>query len=205
MTVLMVASSRGYSEMLTELIRRGANVNLKRYTGETPLMFAADSGDAETVKALLRAGANPNVKVMSFHAGEITPLTRAIDSDSEHRVEIVRLLISARAQINPQGKFAMSSLMHAVGDLEIVKLLIANGADVNQKNFRGATALMAAAIDGPASVVKYLLEHGADVNARDKDGTTALMCAESQRDEFGASDREEIIQLLKRAEAESKP
>jgi ankyrin repeat protein len=168
-------------------------------------MLAADNGDPKIIKALLGAGANPNVIAVSFHAGEITPLIRAINSDSEHRVEVARMLISAGAQINPKGKFLASPLMHAVRDLELVKLLIANGADVNQKNFRGATALMAAAVGGTVSVVRYLLEQGADVNARDKDGTTALMGAEIQRDEFGASDREEIIQVLRRAQAQSRP
>ena len=204
-TALMVASSRGYSNMVAELIKRGANVNLKHYSGETALMFAAAKGDAKIVKALVRAGANPNVKVVSFHAGEITPLISAINSDSEQRVEVVSILISGKAQINPEGQFLISPLMHAVGDLEIVKLLIANGANVNQKNVRGATALMAAAIDGTASVVRYLLEQGADVNARDKDGTTALMCAEGRRAYFDAEEREEIIQVLRRAKAEAKP
>ena len=71
--------------------------------------------------------------------------------------------------------------MPTVGNLEMVKLLIANGAEVNQKNFRGGTALMAAAVDGIPSVLRYLLQQGADVNASDKDGTTALMCAEGRR------------------------
>jgi ankyrin repeat protein len=205
MTALMVASSRGYSNTVAELIKRGADVNLKHYSGETALLFAALKGDAKIVEALVRAGANPNVQVVSFHAGEITPLISAIDSMGEQRVEVVRILISARAQINPTGKFLLSPLMHAVDNLEIVKLLIANGADVNQKNVRGATALMAAAIDGIPSVVRYLLEQGAEVNAKDTDGTTALMCAEGRRAYFDASDKEEIIQVLRKAQAGATP
>jgi ankyrin repeat protein len=45
--------------------------------------------------------------------------------------------------------------MPTVGNLEMVKLLIANGPEVNQKNFRGGTALMAAAVDGIPSVLRY--------------------------------------------------
>ena len=201
MTALMVASLRGYSNTVAELIKRGANVNQKRYTGETPLMLAAFNGDAGIIKALVRAGADPNVKVISFHAGEITPLISVINSTREDRVEVASVLIGAKAQINPTGMFLLSPLMHAVGNLEMVKLLIANGADVNLKNARGATALMAAAIDGIPSVVRYLLEQGADVNASDKDGTTALMCAEGRRAYFDAADREEIIQVLRKAVA----
>ena len=85
----------------------------------------------------------------------------------------------------------------------MVKLLIAHGADVNQKNVRGATALMAAAGGGPLSVVEYLIEHGADVKARDKDGHTALMYAEVQQQTSRSDELDEIIQVLRKAE--SKP
>ena len=199
MTVLMVASVRGNPEMVEALIKRGANVNLKRYVGDTPLMLAAGSDNVKTVSLLLKAGADPNVKVISPHAGELTPLTLAINLSEQHRIEIAEILLAAGAEINPRGTFLMSPLMHAVEDLEMVKLLIAHGADVNQKNFRGATALMGAAAAGPASVVKYLIEKGADVNARDKDGATALMTAEHRQALFDPSERDEIIQVLKKA------
>ena len=53
--------------------------------------------------------------------------------------------------------------------------------------------------------MKYLIEKGADVNARDSDGTTALICAEDERRMFDRQERDEIIQVLKRAHAGSKP
>jgi ankyrin repeat protein len=89
--------------------------------------------------------------------------------------------------------------MHALEVLEMVQLLIAHGADVNQKNFRGATPLMAAAIGRNVAVVKYLIEKGADVNARDQESYTALMYAENQQTMLAAEERDEIIQVLKRA------
>ena len=90
--------------------------------------------------------------------------------------------------------------MQATSDLEMVKLLISYRADVNLKNFRGATPLMAAAGDGPSSVVKYLLEKGADANARDQDGNTALRYAQERRELVEPEQREEIIQILRRAQ-----
>ena len=99
----------------------------------------------------------------------------------------------------------MSPLMHAVNDLEIVKLLISHGADIHQRNFRGATPLMGAAGAGDIAVVRYLIERGADVNARDNDGYTALVYAEQRREVFEPQRREEIIQVLKKAQAQSQP
>lgn len=60
---------------------------------------------------------------------------------------------------------------------------------------------MSAAIDRNVDVVKYLIEKGADVNGRDRDGHTALMYAENQQTMIYAPERDEIIQVLKRAEA----
>lgn len=205
MTALMVASLHGYAELVEALIKRGAHVNLKRYVGDTALMFAARTDSVETVNALLRAGADPNAQVISPHAGEITPLNSAINSRSPNRVEIAKLLIGARAEINPRGEFFASPLASAVEDLEMVKLLIASGAEVNQKNFRGATALMIAAGAGTPSVVRYLLEKGADLNARDRDGNNALAYAEERREFFNPSRRDEMIQVLRKAQAEAKP
>ena len=59
------------------------------------------------------------------------------------------------------------------GDLETVKLLIENGADINAKDEDGYTVLMHASFNGYLEIVKYLIEKGANVN-EDKDGVTAL-------------------------------
>jgi uncharacterized protein len=205
MTALMAAASRGHSDLVGALIKRGASVDLKHYSGETALMFAAQGGDKSTIEALLRAGADINVTVVSFHAGELTPLSITINTDHPQRFEIARMLLEAKAEVNPKGRFLMSPLMHALEDLEMVQLLIAHGADVNQKNFRGMTPLMGAAGGRKVAVVKYLIEKGADVKARDQDGYTALIYAENTRATFYAEERDQIIQVLKRAEAGAKP
>ena len=63
------------------------------------------------------------------------------------------------------------------GSNEVVKALLANGADVNAKDKYGATALMVASEKSYLEVVKALLAKGADVNAKDNNGVTALMVA----------------------------
>lgn len=68
------------------------------------------------------------------------------------------------------------SLLDAVtaGDATRVRTLLAAGADCNQRNGDGATALMLAAHAGRLDLVKALLDAGADVNARDERGWGAL-------------------------------
>ena len=61
------------------------------------------------------------------------------------------------------------------GNLEIVKSLIEQGADVNAKDIDGWTALIRSSKKGYLEVVKYLIDKGADVNAKTNNGTTALM------------------------------
>ena len=71
--------------------------------------------------------------------------------------------------------------MHAAegGHTEVVRALLAAGADVNlQDDSDGQTALMRAAGEGHTEVVRALLEAGAGVNLQDLiEGETALMRA----------------------------
>lgn len=71
------------------------------------------------------------------------------------------------------------SLLDAVSaaDVDGVRKLLAAGADCNQRNGDGATALMLAAHAGRLDLVKMLIGAGADVNATDERGWGALMKA----------------------------
>lgn len=62
------------------------------------------------------------------------------------------------------------------GNIEVAKLLIETGCDINQKSSMG-TPLMAAVVKGNTTMVQYLLLKNANVNLTDENGTTALMYA----------------------------
>ncbi|XP_061098766.1 ankyrin repeat domain-containing protein 34B [Conger conger] len=72
-----------------------------------------------------------------------------------------------------------------LGKLRLVRLLVEGGAQVNERNQRGETPLLAAcrALRGGANgastlrLLRFLLENKADPNAQDKAGRTALMYA----------------------------
>jgi len=54
-------------------------------------------------------------------------------------------------------------------DIEPVKFLVSNGANVNAKReYDGCTPLMYAVMDGQVEIVKFLVSQGADVNVKAK-------------------------------------
>lgn len=98
-------------------------------------------------------------------------------------VAMVRLLLNHHPSINMMGGVgtALQVACMQQGNMEIVKLLIDNGADVNfpAHDRYGLTALQAAIISGDLKVVDYLLDKKADVKAASGwlFGRTALQAA----------------------------
>eukprot|EP00048_Salpingoeca_helianthica_P014541 m.222211 g.222211 ORF g.222211 m.222211 type:complete len:137 (-) comp15979_c0_seq1:205-615(-) len=75
------------------------------------------------------------------------------------------------------------SAIHYAGDMgqkDVLKYLVEQGADVNKKDVHGITALLAAIWEGHASAVEYLLSVGADATLTAPDGQSYASCAESQ-------------------------
>eukprot|EP00798_Chlamydomonas_sp_ICE-L_P003886 gene3886-13951_t len=60
------------------------------------------------------------------------------------------------------------------GHLSCIKLLLEEGADIEQRNVMKETALIRASHNGFLHTVKYLLDQNADVNAIDLGDNTAL-------------------------------
>ena len=133
---------------------------------ERALVNAVEKGDREQVLALLSQGANIDKVWIND-----TPLETAI---FQQNLEMVKLLLDKGAKIKPED---LSEAAHgAQGDkakaLEIVKLLIARGADVHAN---GAQALRDAAIANNIEVLRLLLAKGADANGQDEYGDRVLM------------------------------
>ncbi len=77
----------------------------------------------------------------------------------------------------------------ANGDVELVKLLLDRGAEINAATQDGWTALHFACLRGDEGLVKLLLDRGVDVNTKTTSGVSALSIATSEGDR-------EIVELL---------
>ena len=88
--------------------------------------------------------------------------------------------------------FSISSL----GRLEMLRFLLSLGVNVNEKDRKGYTPLMASVSrTDDTEIVQSLLSYGADINAQNKSGTTALIIATR----LGKPD---MIRLLIRSKAD---
>jgi uncharacterized protein len=148
--------------VIATLLKQKAPVDGRLGDGATALHWAAYWDNADVVAQLVAAGANVNAVT---DLG-ITPLYLA--SANGHAANVQRLL-DARADPNIVSSAGVSALMRAaqVGSVEAVRLLIAHGAKLNEREpARGQTALMWAVAQRHPDVVRVLLENGGEVAAR---------------------------------------
>ena len=95
-------------------------------------------------------------------------------NDEDVRIVIGDLL---REGVSPVAKNTALRIASKEGHVELVEMLLNNGANVNAKNSYGVTALHIASREGHTDIVAMLLEKGADVNAKSDGGYTALISA----------------------------
>ena len=153
-SVLHVAASNKSSAAASALLDGGANPNVADRGGNTPLHVASQDGALEIVKELLSKGADPNArtqKTRSAAEGGVPPFFRTTAGEQ------TPLLLAARANHE-----------------DVMRALIAAGADPKLKSQDGGTLLMAAAGSGHEGVAKYAYQFDKDVTAVDDAGFTAM-------------------------------
>ena len=141
--------------------------------GATALLRAAMSGDVEIVRILLEAGADPMV---------VTSEQERTENDIEY-------------DLYPDGQTTPFLAAAGVGwrdlisrgrdndAIEVIQIFLDLGADINQANQAGHTALHGAAYRGSTAIIQFLVDSGADLSAENGRGWTALDIAMGQLDQ----------------------
>lgn len=191
--------NKSYTASAQLLLSAGLNPNTwddeitLQHGPRVPLVAAAHYGNTTLVTALLDAGADVNGRELSdfsetddegkwrsFRGGNDTPLIEAIKRKD---LELVKILLENKADVNVEGPCGETPLMNAVdrGCEDLVRLLMASGANMEATDDGyGHTALLRAAEGRDIKMMKTLLELGANTNVRDRYGSSFLDILQKQ-------------------------
>ena len=162
------------------LLDEGADINIQSGAGWTALSYAASNKRVDIVKLLLERGADPNI-----------PNNMGTTA-----------LMSGQLSTALSGRRSRYDVYAEIDSLEITKLLLDHGANVNkQARNNGTTALMMASTKDSVKIIELLLSYGADPNILNNRGDTAITLAErygGSRGGQAVAVSKIIIELLKR-------
>ncbi|KAL4623258.1 KN motif and ankyrin repeat domain-containing protein 1-like isoform X2 [Arapaima gigas] len=154
-------------------------VNMADGNGNTALHYSVSHSNFVIVKQLLDEGVcNVNQQNKAGYTPIMLAALAAVETPKDMR--IVEELFS-KGDVNAKASQAgQTALMLAVshGRMDMVKALLACGADVNIQDDEGSTALMCASEHGHTEIVKLLLaQPGCDATLNDNDESNALSIA----------------------------
>ena len=153
------------------LLEAGADPSLANFHGRTPVGNATITGDDVLIKALAAHHADLNAHLPKADP----PLWWAVH---DNRLDLAKLLLDLGA--DPKVETLTTPLFEEAADhnnIEMLDLLKARGADINQTVTGGYTSLIGEAGFGTPEAVHLLLERGADPNLATNAGYTPLMRA----------------------------
>jgi ankyrin len=201
-TPLLAAIGNNHPDVARMLVDRGANINVVDWYGRTPLWTAVEARNMDFdnntfVNNVDRAPLLDLIKVLLDKGAAVNARTK--ESPPIRRQMLATTGTLEWVDFTGQTPFIRAAL---AGDVTVMKLLLAKGADPKIPTFGGTTALMAAAgvnwvVDQTADegakalleAVQLCVELGLDVNAVNSMGLTAV---------HGAANRgsDDIIRFL---------
>jgi uncharacterized protein len=191
-TAILWAASGNDTDLVSRLLRAGANPKVRNQLGTTPLAEAAFHANTEMIKALLDAGADANAPGAD---GQTALMIVARTSN----VEAAKLLLAKGANANAkEAQREQTALMWAAASSQgaMVRHLLAGSAQpdaatatdlmtplvskeprAQPRTPGGMTAMLFATREGCMECVKALLESGAKIDLPDPEGVTPLITA----------------------------
>ncbi|MDB5988623.1 MAG: hypothetical protein JWQ10_26 [Herbaspirillum sp.] len=163
-----IAVKNDNSTTVSALLQRGLSPNLvEENRGETGLILALREDSTKVFNVLINA---PSVDLEVLAKNGDNALMIAAYKGN---VAAVKALIAKEAEVNKHGWTALHYAA-AVGNDEIVKILLDESAYIDAESPNSTTPLMMAARGGHVSTVKLLLDEGADATLKNNIGMTAL-------------------------------
>lgn len=168
---------RGNVKVAEMLLARGADVTHINSNGDTLILICCRNGQHEVLKFLLNY---VDENFVNFKA-HIDGFNAIMASAEQNKPECIRVLFEYGINLNQKTDHDNAILAEATplhiasyyGRVEAVKKLLELGANANEVEKHGQTALHIAVIQGHTTIIK-LLSSFCDLNLRDRSGNTAV-------------------------------
>ena len=182
-TALHVAAQEGHADLVQLLLQSGAALDTADGGGWNALTYATDGGHTNIIQMLIEAGA---VIGKADIDGGAMPAASMVDGLNKEVEELISLCGGINGHHKQGGGTPL--IIAAGGNAQSVRALIELGAELDQADTTGCTALHWAANEGYNDIIRIILDAGAKagiktaalINRRDKKGFTALMHAAGQ-------------------------
>lgn len=178
-TALYSAARGGHADVVDILLKHGASIHSgDAATNYTLLQFACDFGRTQEIRLLQESSSQ-------WAEGALFQACQSVSAPT------VKHLLSSgvSARISKDGIPALQWVLidgqslpgttfgkpaHEESRIEVLKLLLHEGSDLNETDGAGQTSLHRAASRGERQITDFLLSLGANVNLTDQHGNTAL-------------------------------
>lgn len=168
-TALIKAASGGHEGCVRMLVDRGADLTKENWYGPA-LHCAAEAGMVSTIEELLSSGLDVDLR---DHYGR-TALQCAIFSGHQNAMQSLLSRGADVDAIDDDGNGYLRMVIQWQRNVEILQMLLDNGANTELRTKHGLTALHEACIMGDRKATLMLLDAGANIHAKEAQGCTAL-------------------------------
>ena len=137
--------------------------------GCTPaLVTSAARNDVVEVKSLIDRGVDINATgLYKTFASDYTYMTAIHAAAYEGHNDVAEILVKAGADVDVKTPNTMITPLYMAcrkGHIDVVRTLLAHNAKIDERSYKGFTALCTASANGYTEIVRALLEEGAAVN-----------------------------------------